>query len=220
MIQIKLFYFNELRVCCYLLWDDTKEAVLVDPGCYSHSEQERLKKFVAQEGLKPQYMVNTHAHFDHVMGNAFVCTQWGIKTYIHLNEQHTLENADRYSRLFDVVIEKPPKETIPLSEQEPLRFGRSTLHVLETPGHSPGGVCLYAPHDNFLITGDTLFAGSIGRTDLPGGDFDLLMNSIQTKLFPLDASLRVLPGHGPETTLGYERLHNPFLIPNPRRYNL
>ena len=213
MIQIKVFYFNELRVCCYLLWDDSKEAILVDPGCYSHSEQERLKKFIAQEELKMRYMVNTHAHFDHVMGNAFVCAQWGIKTYLHPAEQLTLENAQRYCRLFNIEIEKPPVDTHPVSELTPLTFGHSSLQVLETPGHSPGGICLYSPQSGFLITGDTLFAGDIGRTDLPGGDWDQLNHSIKTKLLPLDPSLRVLPGHGPETTLKYECLHNPYLTP-------
>ena len=211
MIQSKVFYFNELRTCCYLLWDETKEAILIDPGCYSQSERERLKSFITKENLIPKFMVNTHAHFDHVMGNAFVCAQWGIKTYLHPAEQMMLENADNYCRLFNMEIEKPPVDTLPLSEQKSLCFGHSALEVFETPGHSPGGVCLYAPQDGFLITGDTLFAGSIGRTDLPGGDYDLLIRSIHTKLLPLDASLRVLPGHGPETTLGYERLHNPFL---------
>ena len=216
MIQTKTFYFNELRTCCYLLWDNTQEAILVDPGCCSPNEQERLKKFVAEEGLKPRFLVNTHAHFDHVMGNAFVCAQWGIQTYIHPAEQYMLKNAVSYCRAFGMEIEQPPVDTLPVSEQEPLRFGCSTLQVLETPGHSPGGICLYAPLEGLLITGDTLFAGSIGRTDLPGGDYGQLMDSIQIKLLPLDASLRVLPGHGPESTLGYERLHNPFLAPCPR----
>jgi len=216
MIQVKTFYFNELRTCCYLLWDETKESILIDPGCASHSEQERLKKFVAQEGLTPQYLVNTHAHFDHLMGNAFACAQWEIQTYIHPADQYMLEHADSYCRVFGMDIEKPPVDTLPLSEQEPLRFGHSMLQVLETPGHSPGGICLYAPQDGLLITGDTLFAGSIGRTDLPGGDYDQLINSIQTKLLRLNDTVRVLPGHGPETTLGEERLHNPFLTPYPR----
>jgi len=286
MIQIKVFYVNELRVCCYLLWDETKEAILVDPGCYSFSEQERLIKFVDKEKLRPLYVVNTHAHFDHVMGNAFVCQTWGIKTYIHTKEQFALEHADRYCRVFGMEIMKPPTDTLPLSETVPLSFGLSTLQVIETPGHSPGGICLYAPQaglpaasqaeaglsalqaggfasqsgfsasqagfsasqaesglsasqsglsasqsglsasdgsggsgggsGGFFITGDTLFAGSIGRTDLPGGDYDRLIESIQTKLFPLDDSLRILPGHGPESTLGYERLHNPFLIPGSK----
>ena len=272
MIQIKVFYVNELRVCCYLLWDETKETVLVDPGCYSFSEQERLIKFIDREKLRPLCVVNTHAHFDHVMGNAFVCRTYKIKTYIHPKEQSALEYADKYCRVFGMEIEKPPIDTLPLGEAEPLTFGYSALQVLETPGHSPGGICLYAPHSNlqtpvgnlsalhsnlsasadhlsslhsnphasadhlssphsnphasadnlsapqdgFLITGDTLFAGSIGRTDLPGGDYNQLIASIQTKLFPLDDSLRILPGHGPESTLGYERLHNPFLVPNPR----
>ena len=216
MIQVKTFYFNELRTCCYLLWDDTKEAILIDPGCASQSEQERLIKFVAQEGLKPRFLVNTHAHFDHLMGNAFVCAQWKIHTHIHPAERYMLEHADSYCRVFGMEIEKPPVDTLPLNEQEPLRFGASILQVLETPGHSPGGVCLYAQKEGFLITGDTLFAGSIGRTDLPGGDYDQLINSIQTKLFPLHDAVRVLPGHGPETTLGEERLHNPFLTPYQR----
>jgi len=211
MIQIKTFYFNELRTCCYLLWDETKEAIVIDPGCFSQSEQTRLKKFVDQEGLIFKYMVNTHAHFDHIMGNAFVCTWWGIKTYIHPDEQLMLEHADTHSRMFGMGIEKPPVDTLPLYEHEPLCFGSSALQVLATPGHTPGGICLYAPDEGFVITGDTLFAGSIGRTDLPGGDYDQLINSIHKKLFPLNPSVRVLPGHGPETTMGHERAHNPFL---------
>ena len=211
MIQVKTFYFNDLRTCCYLLWDETKEAVIVDPGCHSPNEQARLKKFVAQEGLKIVYMVNTHAHFDHIMGNAFVSAQWGIKTYIHPAELHLLENADTYGRFFHVEVEKPPVDTLPLSELDPLSFGCSVLQVLETPGHSPGGICLYAPHDGFVITGDTLFAENVGRTDLPGGDYEELKRSIRTKLLPLEASVRVLPGHGPETTIGHERLHNPYV---------
>ncbi|MCL2726892.1 MAG: MBL fold metallo-hydrolase [Bacteroidales bacterium] len=216
MIQVKTFYFNELRTCCYLLWDETKEAIFIDPGCASHSEQERLKKFVAQEELKPQYLVNTHAHFDHLMGNAFVCAQWEIKTYIHPAELYMLEHAVSYCRVFGMEIEKPPVDTHPLCEKEPLRFGNSALQVLKTPGHTSGGVCLYAQQEGFLITGDTLFAGSIGRTDLPGGDYDKLISSIQTKLLPLNDAVRVLPGHGPETTIGGERLHNPFLTPYSR----
>ncbi|MCL2501993.1 MAG: MBL fold metallo-hydrolase [Bacteroidales bacterium] len=218
MIQIKTFYFNDLRTCCYLLWDQSLEAIIVDPGCHSAGEKERLRKYVAQEGLHLKYVVNTHAHFDHIMGNAFVCAQWGIKACIHPADRRMLEQADQYVRAFNMEIEKPPVDTLPLCEQQPLCFGDSNIRVLETPGHSPGGICLYAPQDGFLISGDTLFAGSIGRTDLPGGDFDQLMHSITTKLLPLDSSLRVLPGHGPETTIGHERLHNPFLAPNPGRF--
>jgi glyoxylase-like metal-dependent hydrolase (beta-lactamase superfamily II) len=154
------------------------------------------------------------------MGNAFACAQWGVKAYIHPAEWHMLENADKYGRIFDMEVEKPPTDTLTLSERELLCFGSSTLQVLETPGHSPGGICRYAPREGFLITGDTLFAGSIGRTDLLGGDYEQLISSIRTKLFPLDSSLRILPGHGPETSLGYERLHNPFLTPYSRASSL
>ena len=211
MIQSKTFYFNELRVCCYVLWDETKEAILIDPGCASASERERLKQFVDKEELKPKFMVNTHAHFDHVMGNAFVCAQWGIRAYLHPAEEYLLKSVDKYCRAFGIEVDTPPFDTLPVSEQEPLRFGCSQLQVLETPGHSPGGICLFAANERFLITGDTLFAGSIGRTDLPGGDYDQLIGGITQKIFPLGSPLRILPGHGPETTLDYEMLHNPFL---------
>ena len=211
MIQIKLFYFNELRVCCYLLWDETKEAILVDPGCGTAHEQERLIKFVTQEKLSVRYMVNTHAHFDHIMGNAFVCAHWGIKSYLHPAEQGLLEHADTYCRMFGMTIDKPPTDTLPLSEKEALRFGNAALQVLETPGHSPGGICLFAPQERFIITGDTLFAGSIGRTDLPGGDYDQLIAGITQKIIPLGAPLRILPGHGPETTLDDVLCRNPYL---------
>lgn len=215
MIQLKTFYFNDLRTCCYLLWDQSLETLIIDPGCHTPREKERLLQFVTQEQLKPKYVVNTHAHFDHIMGNAFVCAQWGIKSCLHPADNPMLERADQYVRAFGMEIEKPPVDTLPLSEQQPLTFGDSVVQVLETPGHSPGGVCLYAPLEGFLISGDTLFADSIGRTDLPGGDYDRLIQSIQTKLLPLDGAVRVLPGHGPETTLGHERLHNPFLHPCP-----
>jgi Zn-dependent hydrolases, including glyoxylases len=211
MIQIKTFYFNELRVCCYILWDETKEALIVDPGCNSASEQVRLQKFIEQEGLQLKGIVNTHAHFDHIMGNAFVSRQWGIPTYLHPGDLHSLENATKHSQYFGIEIEAPPTQTLPLSEKYPLCFGHSSLQVLETPGHSPGGICLYSPQQGFLLSGDTLFAGSIGRTDLPGGDYDQLMESLNQKILPLDGSLRILPGHGPETTLNYELLNNPFL---------
>jgi len=184
---------------------------MVDPGCSTVSEQERLKKFVTQEKLCIKYMVNTHAHFDHIMGNAFVCDYWGIKSYLHRADQGMLEHAESYGGMFGLKIDKPPVDTLPLSEKEPLRFGHSVLQVLETPGHSPGGVCLFSPQDRFLITGDTLFAGSIGRTDLPGGDYDQLIAHIVQKIFPLGSPLRILPGHGPETTLDDELCRNPYL---------
>ncbi|MDR2586275.1 MAG: MBL fold metallo-hydrolase [Prevotellaceae bacterium] len=212
MIQINIFYFNDLRVCCYLLWDETKEAIVVDPGCHTKSEQERFKKFVQQEKLDIKYVVNTHAHFDHAMGNAFVCTTWGVKSYLHPADLLILQNAQTYCQMFGIEIDQPPVDILSLSEKEELTFGRSSLTVIETPGHSPGGVCLYSPHDRFLITGDTLFAGNIGRTDLPGGDYDQLIESITQKIIPLASPLRILPGHGNETTLAEELCRNPYIL--------
>ncbi|MFA5713768.1 MAG: MBL fold metallo-hydrolase [Bacteroidales bacterium] len=211
MIEIKTFYFNDLRVCTYLLWDSTKESVIVDPGCHSAAEEQRLLRFIEEKGLKPQLLVNTHGHFDHILGNGFIYKKWGLKAHIHKEDKPHLERAQSHAELFGYIIEKPPLETIELKEGDTLSFGNSYLKVIETPGHSRGGVSLYNPNQKFVITGDSLFAGSIGRTDLPGGDYEVLMDSLFTKLLKLGKEYTVYPGHGPSTTIAHELLTNPFL---------
>ncbi len=211
MIQIKTFYFNDLRECTYLLWDQTKECVIVDPGCYSTNEKERLEKFVTEEGLKPVMLLNTHGHFDHIMGNAFVASKWNVKTYIHKEDKLHLERALHYSNMFGYKIEQPPLDSVDINEGDILSFGNSSLKVLHTPGHTRGGVSFYNEEDKFVITGDALFAGSIGRTDLPGGDYDQLMESLLGKIIKLGDDYTVYPGHGPATTIEKEISSNPFL---------
>ncbi len=211
MIQIKTFYFNDLRECTYVLWDETNECVVVDPGCNSNSEKERLEKFIESSALKPVMLLNTHGHFDHIMGNAFVATKWHIRTYIHPDDKSHLERALQYSEMFGYKIDEPPLDTADLKDGDTLRFGNSSLAVIHTPGHTRGGVSFYSMEDKFVITGDALFAGSIGRTDLPGGDYDQLMESLLSKLIPLGEDVKVYPGHGPATTIGQEIASNPFL---------
>jgi len=213
MIKTKTFYFNDLRECTYIVWDETDECVIVDPGCQSDSEKERLKKFIETNNLKPQKILNTHGHFDHVMGNAFVAKTWGLKTYIHPLDKPQLERAFAYGEMFGYNIEQPPVDTVDIDEGDVIYFGGSSLKVLYTPGHTRGGVCFYSDEqDNRIVfAGDSLFAGSIGRTDLPGGDYDDLMNSLLKKITVLGDDYRVLSGHGPETTIGHELATNPFL---------
>lgn len=211
MIHRKTFYFNDLRVCCYVLWDETREAIIVDPGCYTDREKARLADFVEKESLVPVKLVNTHGHFDHIMGNRFVVGKWGIRTYIHPDDVPQLMRSKDYCSMFGYEIDTPPYETEPLEEGVPLTFGNSFLKVFHTPGHTRGGVCLYSEDSSFILTGDSLFAGSIGRTDLPGGDYDQLADSLANKILKVSPDTVVLPGHGNETTIGYEISTNPFL---------
>lgn len=212
MIQIKTFYFNALRVCTYILWDETRECIIVDPGCESPGEQQRLHKFITENTLKPVLLVNTHAHFDHVMGNLFVQDTFSIPSAIQEDDKPLLERVAQQSSLFGFVVPQPPPPALLLTEKEPVRFGHSQLRVLHTPGHSRGGVCLYAEPDKFVLTGDTLFEGGIGRTDLPGGNYGDLVNSIMTKLAVLPEDVKVYPGHGLPTTIGTEKQNNPYII--------
>ena len=211
MIQVKTFYLNDLRECCYILYDETGECVIIDPGCQTPNEQERIVKFIESNGLKPVKLLCTHGHFDHIMGNAFVTRKWNIPTYIHPEDKGQMERAQQYCQMFGYSIEQPPLDTIDLKEGTPVTFGNSSLEVLHTPGHTRGGVCFYSAPDKIIITGDSLFAGSIGRTDLPGGDYDMLMESLLGKICKVAPESRVFPGHGPETTIGQELQTNPFL---------
>ncbi|MDD2595203.1 MAG: MBL fold metallo-hydrolase [Bacteroidales bacterium] len=211
MIQVKVFYFNELRVCCYVVWDETKECVIIDPGCFSDNELSRLVKFVNDNDLKPVKLLLTHGHFDHVMGLADVAHQWNLTTYVHPDDIGQIKRATRYCSMFGWKIKEPDTERIDLQDNQEVTFGNSKLEVIHTPGHTQGGVCFYNEEQNILFSGDTLFAGSIGRTDHPGGNYDQLMKSIRTKIMILPENTTVYPGHGLETTIGQEIKSNPFL---------
>ncbi len=210
-MELKVFYFNELRECTYVLWDDSKECIIVDCGCGNDNECARLQKFIDENQLKPVMMVNTHGHFDHAMGNDFLARTYHIPSYIHAGDQALLAETANIAVNFGYTVPVPPAPAAFLEDGQALTFGHSALQVLHTPGHSKGCVCLYSPEDHFIITGDTLFQGCIGRTDLPGGNYDEIMDSLSRKLLPLPDDTVVYPGHGPATTIGEEKLTNPFI---------
>lgn len=209
--MIKTFYFNDLRTCCYLLWDSTLECVIVDAGCYSDSEHDRLVKFIEDNSLKPVKLLNTHGHFDHVMGNAFVLSHWNIPSYLNHGDLPQIARSKSYGGYFGYEFSDPGDNFIDLKDGDVITYGNSSLKVFYTPGHSRGGVIFYNQAEGFVLCGDSLFAGSIGRTDLPGGDYDDLMESLRTKIMVLPGETKVYPGHGPETTIAAEAANNPFL---------
>jgi glyoxylase-like metal-dependent hydrolase (beta-lactamase superfamily II) len=178
---------------------------------YTASEQNVVTNFIKQNNLKPVMLLNTHCHVDHVLGNKFVFDQYGLKPQFHKGELDTLAAIPGYAPQMGIRYEVSPLPDIYLPETGSIALGGSSLELIFAPGHSPAHLCFYAPKENFLIGGDVLFFGSIGRTDLLGGNFKQLISNIETKLFTLPDDCIVYPGHGPETTIGYEKQTNPFL---------
>ena len=213
-MEIKTFYFNPLRECCYLAWDDTKECVIIDPGNYGEREFQRMKDFVADHGLKPVKILLTHGHFDHILGLEAVSRAWSLDTWLHPADRDLLDSSIEWCKQLGLELHPFTGQLHDLADGDSIAFGHTVLKVLATPGHTQGGVCFYNEQDGVLFTGDTLFAGSIGRTDHVGGDYDQLIESIHKKILPLDGNVTVLPGHGSSSSIGYERSTNPFLNGN------
>ena len=211
-MRIKSFTFNPFQENTFVVYDETKECIIIDPGCYTEKERTELRRFITSEGLKPVKLINTHCHIDHVLGNKFVSELWGLELYMHKEDLPLLENAGNIGKMYGMEdYEGSPYPKHFLAQDDTLTFGESSFKILFTPGHAPGHICLYSKENNLVIAGDVLFQGSIGRTDLPGGDHSTLINSIITQLFPLPNETQVFCGHGPATNLGYEKEHNPFL---------
>lgn len=211
MIRLKVFTFNDFYENTYVLYDESRECVIIDPGCNDRKEELMLSSFIAAEGLMPVRLLNTHCHIDHVFGNRYIAEQYKLQLEAHELEAGNIRSADVSADLFGLA---PPRSPMPekfLKEGDKIGFGYTELEVLFTPGHAPGHVVFYHKDSGTLIGGDVLFNESIGRTDLPGGDYQTLINSIKDKLFPLGDEVTVYPGHGPKTTIGHEKEHNPFL---------
>jgi hydroxyacylglutathione hydrolase len=211
MIHIKGFTFNPFQENTYVLYDETKECLVIDPGCYGPEEKLELTRFIKEEGLKPVMLLNTHCHIDHVLGNKYVSETWSLQPVMHKLEVELLESVQSYGANWGIFAEKSPAATSFLDEGDKVQFGNSVLEVTFTPGHSPGSICFNSVKDKFTISGDVLFYQSIGRTDLPGGDYDMLIKSIKNKMLTLPDDTVVYSGHGPATTIGAEKRHNPFL---------
>lgn len=212
MITIHFFTFGPFQENTYVLYDETKECIIIDPGCYDNAERTELAAFITDKGLKPVKLINTHCHLDHVFGNGFVADKYKLKLEINKQDQRVLDSFLTTCAMYGLNAEPSPAPSVYLEEGDVIKFGNSTLEILFTPGHSPGSITFYNREQKFMIAGDVLFYGSIGRTDLPGGNFETLISSIKNKLFPLGDDFKVYSGHGPETNIGFERMNNPFLV--------
>ncbi len=210
MIQIQSFTFNPFDENTYVLFDETGEAVVIDPGCYEKVEQEELRNFILAKKLNVKLLINTHCHIDHVLGNDFVKNDYHVPFLIHAIEIPVLKAVKIYASNYGFPHYHEVLPDGELKEGELVRFGNSSLEVIFLPGHSPGHVGFYNPNQKFLVSGDVLFYHSVGRTDLPGGNSNTLLSSIHEKLFTLPDEITVYAGHGPATTLGEEKIHNPF----------
>jgi hydroxyacylglutathione hydrolase len=211
MVSIQHFTFNEFQENTYILYDETKECIIVDPGCYAPREQQLLSQFIADNGLKPMKLVNTHCHIDHVLGNTFVAETFNIPLYLHEGELLTYNDTLRWTALFGIPPLVIPQNKVFINETDMLTFGNSNLSIAFTPGHSKASLTFYHPEKKFAIVGDVLFYESIGRTDLPGGNFDTLMQSIKNILMSWPDETIIYSGHGQPTTIGHEKKFNPFI---------
>lgn len=211
MLTIQAFTFNPYQENTYLLIDDLKNCIIIDPGMHSLEEQNFFLEYVRENQLKPTLLLNTHCHIDHVLGNHFVFEHWGLKPNFHENEIPVLVAVDNYAPQMGFRYETSPIPDTFLQANETITFGDETLKCIFAPGHAPGHLCFYSEQYNFLIGGDVLFKNSIGRTDLPLGDHQTLLDSIANNIYTLPENTVVYPGHGPETTIGYEKKTNPFI---------
>lgn len=210
MIQVHSFVNNPYQENTYILFDETKQCVIIDPGMYTAAEQNAVTKFITEQKLKPVHLLNTHCHIDHVLGNKFIFDTYGLKPQLHEGELPLLTAVPSYAPAQGFHYEVSPLPEKFLPETGSINFGSSELQIIFAPGHSPAHLCFYSEADKILIGGDVLFYGSIGRTDLPGGNHAQLLSNIREKLFVLPDDTVVYPGHGGETSIGFEKQHNPF----------
>jgi glyoxylase-like metal-dependent hydrolase (beta-lactamase superfamily II) len=212
MLHLQSFIFNPLQENTYLIINEKKQCWIVDPGMYDNSETNKFIQYITEKELVPQAIINTHTHFDHIFGVKALKDKYNIPFAVHEKDMPVLKNAIGSAMMFGFDIQPVPEPDFFLKENELFQLGDDTVEIRFTPGHSPGSIVFYHPAGNWVIGGDVLFAGSIGRTDLPGGDFETLINSIETQLLTLPDITTVHPGHGPATTVANEKKYNPFLV--------
>ena len=209
MVYVEQFTFNGFQENTYVLFDDNGKGIIVDPGCYERQEERDLLAFIEQRQIEIVAVLNTHAHIDHILGNQFVTTHFGVDLYLHEKDLNTLRSVESYAHVYGFNAYKvSPEPTQFLEDGQLLSFGEIELKVLFTPGHAPGHVVFYCEKGKFVINGDVLFQGSFGRVDLPGGDLETLKKSIFNIMFKLPEETVVYCGHGPSTTIGQEKRSN------------
>lgn len=211
-MKIHVFTFNPFQENTYVVWDEQGNTLIIDPGCYTPNEEKLLSNFLMENGLRVTCVVNTHLHLDHVFGNTYVETLTGVRAQSHDGDLFWLKGFEAQCKMFGI----DPKSKLPrvnpiLKEGDRIRLGDEEFAVLAVPGHSPGGIALYNAARGCLFSGDSLFAGSIGRTDLAGGDYGTLINNIHEKIMSLPDATRIYPGHGPSTNIAIERVSNSYL---------
>ena len=211
MFTVASFTFSPIAENTYLLYNETGDCIIIDPGCYFGNERVALQDYITEYSLRPKYLLNTHCHLDHVFGNKFVHDTWQLELYIHPNEQPVLAFAPEAGVQWGMPFDNYKGPLHFLREGEQVRLGDDALNVLFAPGHSPGHICFYCAAQGFVIDGDVLFKQSVGRTDLPGGNHETLLNSIRTVLYTLPDETVLYPGHGATTTVGFEKKNNPFV---------
>ncbi len=211
MFLIKSFTFNPVQENTYVLYNESKDCIIIDPGCYFEDEKETLINFILKQHLHPTLLLNTHCHLDHVFGNKVIAEKFALTLHAHTLEKTILELAPASGLIYDLPFDNYQGTIQWLQEGEVISLGDDHLEVIHVPGHSPGSVCFYCKEQKFLIGGDVLFLNSIGRTDIPGGNMNDLLINIKSKLFILPDDTIVYPGHGPSTTIGEEKKNNPFL---------
>ena len=211
MISIKSFTFSPVQENTYVVYNEKKQALIIDPGCYFTAEEEKLQQFLVENDLKPEKLINTHCHLDHVFGNKWVHKKFDLELHLHPLEEKVLAFAPTSGQMWGLNFENYSGPLHFINDGDIIELGNDRFEVILAPGHSPGSICFYCKEQNFLIGGDVLFYESIGRTDLPGGDHETLLKSIRERLFVLPDETIVYSGHGPSTTIGHEKKHNPFL---------
>ena len=211
MLEVKKFVFSPVEENTYIVYDKSGDCAIIDPGCYFGNERNELKDFIDELSLRPKYLLNTHCHLDHVFGEKFVADTYHLIPHLHKNEKEMLDLSPIAGLRWNLPFDGYKGEVKYVTEGEAIRLGDNELKVIYAPGHSPGHICFYCESQGFLIGGDVLFRQSIGRTDLPGGDFETLITNIREKLFVLPDNVIVYSGHGPETTIGFEKTNNTFL---------
>ena len=212
MIKIKTFAFNPFQENTYLLFDETGECAIIDPGCYDDFEEKELTAFIEEKKLKPVKLLNTHCHIDHIFGNKFISDKYKLGLEIHKLDLVVLKRAEDACKLYGIPgYEVSPEPEKFIDEGDEIFFGKSKLEILFVPGHAPGHIAFVNKEQRFIIGGDVLFYGSIGRTDFPGCDHDALIRSIKNKFYTLGDDFQVMPGHGPDTNIGFEKKNNPFV---------
>jgi glyoxylase-like metal-dependent hydrolase (beta-lactamase superfamily II) len=209
-MKIYKFVFSPIEVNTYILVDDSGDCAIIDCGCYEKQESEELENFIKEKGINPVLLLNTHCHLDHIFGNSFVLEKYGLRTFSSELDELNRKNASQHAMLFGLTMDTPPEPAGFISDNQIVAFGTTELKALHVPGHTSGSLAFYSEKNNCVFTGDALFSGSIGRTDLQGGNYETLIRSIKNKLFVLPPSTVVYPGHGNETTIEREMKTNPF----------